>query len=201
MPTDSKKYKVAYIAAGAANMICGSCVRDNALAAALSRMGHDVALIPTYTPIRTDETNVSIDRVFYNGINVYLEQKFRMFRSGGKFLEKLLDNSGLINLVSKFSASTDAKDLGELTVSVLRGEEGNQRKELFKAGGMAKRRLPAGDCQDHQFDVSRTCKGNKTGAGRAGSVRDARRRHFFRGSGRALQNRSAHIDSLACKRC
>ena len=56
--------KIAYIAAGAAGMYCGTCIHDNTLAAALQRTGHDVALIPTYTPIRTDETDVSIDRVF-----------------------------------------------------------------------------------------------------------------------------------------
>ena len=57
--------RIAYITAGAAGMYCGSCLHDNTLAAALIRKGHDVALIPTYTPIRTDEQDVSIDRVFY----------------------------------------------------------------------------------------------------------------------------------------
>lgn len=113
-------------------MLCGSCLRDNALAAALTQKGHEVALIPTYTPLRTDEVNVSIERIFYNGINVYLQQKFPLFRNGGAFLEKLFDNPGLIKLVSRFGTSTNARELGELTVSVLQGEEGNQRKELHK---------------------------------------------------------------------
>ena len=56
--------RIAYIAAGAANMYCGSCLHDNTLAAALQKMGHDVALIPTYTPMRTDAPSVSLDRVF-----------------------------------------------------------------------------------------------------------------------------------------
>ena len=68
--------KIAYIAAGAAGMYCGSCIRDNTLAKALIARGHDVALIPTYTPLRTDEPGVAIEKVFYNGISVYLEQKF-----------------------------------------------------------------------------------------------------------------------------
>ena len=72
--------KIAYIAAGAAGMYCGTCIHDNTLASALQRKGHDVALIPTYTPIRTDEADVSIDRVFYGGINVYLQQKSALFR-------------------------------------------------------------------------------------------------------------------------
>ena len=47
--------KIAYITAGAGHMYCGSCLRDNTLAAALRDAGHDVLLIPTYTPTRTDE--------------------------------------------------------------------------------------------------------------------------------------------------
>ena len=41
--------------AGAASMYCGSCLRDNALAAELIRQGHDVTLLPFYTPTLTDE--------------------------------------------------------------------------------------------------------------------------------------------------
>jgi len=124
--------KIAYIAAGAANMYCGSCIHDNTLAAALIKKGHEVALIPTYTPLRTDEVNVTLDQVFYGGINVYLEQKFSFFRHTPWLLDKLFNSRALLNLASRFSASTNAKDLGALTVSVLQGEEGRQKKELAK---------------------------------------------------------------------
>ena len=36
-------------------MYCGSCLHDNTLAAALLDLGEDVLLVPTYTPLRTDE--------------------------------------------------------------------------------------------------------------------------------------------------
>jgi hypothetical protein len=72
--------KIASITAGAAGMFCGSCMRDNTLASALIAQGHDALLIPTYTPIRTDEDNVSQSRVFFGGINVYLQQKYWLFR-------------------------------------------------------------------------------------------------------------------------
>ncbi|MGH7601291.1 MAG: glycosyltransferase family 4 protein, partial [bacterium] len=124
--------KIAYIAAGAANMYCGSCIHDNTLAAALIKKDHEVALIPTYTPLRTDEVNVTLDQVFYGGINVYLEQKFSLFRHTPWLLDKLFNGRALLNLASRFSASTNAKDLGALTVSVLQGEEGRQKKELAK---------------------------------------------------------------------
>lgn len=124
--------KIAYIAAGAAGMYCGTCIHDNTLAAALQRTGHDVALIPTYTPLRTDEADVSIDRVFYGGINVYLQQKSALFRHTPWMLDRLFDSPSLLNGLSRLSASTSAKDLGSLTVSVLQGEEGQQKKELAK---------------------------------------------------------------------
>jgi len=44
-------------------MYCGSCLHDNTLAAALLELGEDVVLVPTYTPLRTDEADVSIERI------------------------------------------------------------------------------------------------------------------------------------------
>lgn len=122
--------KIAYIAAGAAGMYCGSCIHDNTLATALMRRGVDVVLLPTYTPLRTDEADVSVDRVFYGGINVYLQQKSALFRHLPGPLHWLLDRPGLLNGLSRLSASTSARDLGELTVSVLAGEAGHQQQEL-----------------------------------------------------------------------
>ena len=48
--------KILSITAGAAGMYCGSCLRDNALAVELLARGHDVTLLPLYTPTLTDET-------------------------------------------------------------------------------------------------------------------------------------------------
>lgn len=124
--------RVAMITAGAAGMYCGSCMHDNTLAAALCRRGHDALLIPTYTPIRTDEIDVSQGRVFFGGINVYLQQKYWLFRRTPWFLDRLLDNVRLLRWVSRFAVRTQAEKLGPLTLSVLRGKEGLQRKELEK---------------------------------------------------------------------
>lgn len=124
--------KIAYIAAGAGGMICGNCLRDNALAAALIELGHDVHLIPTYTPIRTDEPDVSSPRVFYGGMNVYLQQKSALFRHTPGGFDRLLDTPALLRWVSQFAVKTQPQDLGELTVSVLQGSEGRQAKELRK---------------------------------------------------------------------
>src|SRR5688500_2976409 len=91
-PVLNANMKIAYITAGAAGMVCGSCLRDNALAAALIAAGHEVHLIPIYTPTFTDEDNVSENRVFLGGINVYLQQHFGLFRKTPKFFDRLWDS-------------------------------------------------------------------------------------------------------------
>ena len=126
------KMKILYITAGAANMYCGSCLRDNALAAEMIARGHDVTLIPLYTPTLTDETNVSRDKVFFGGISVYLQQHLSLFRKTPRLLDRLWDSPLMLKLASRRSIQTSPKLLGELTVSMLKGEEGNQRKELQK---------------------------------------------------------------------
>ena len=124
--------KIVYLAAGAAGMYCGSCLHDNTLAAALLELGEDVLLVPTYTPLRTDEENVSQPRLFFGGINVFLQQKSSLFRHTPWFLDALLDSPALVSLATKFSVSVDPTKLGALTVSMLEGEHGRQKKELDK---------------------------------------------------------------------
>jgi glycosyltransferase involved in cell wall biosynthesis len=124
--------RVLFITAGAAGMYCGSCLRDNALAAELRSRGHDVVLVPLYTPTRTDEPNVSEQRVLFGGINVYLQQRVDFFRRAPRILDKLLDAPWLIRAASSGSISTDPRMLGEMTISMLKGEEGHQRKEFEK---------------------------------------------------------------------
>ena len=122
--------RIAYLTAGAAGMYCGSCMHDNALASALSKLGEDCQLIPTYTPNRTDESDVSVDQVFFGGINVFLQQKLPLFRHVPKFLDRFLDNPKLIRRVTRRASHIDPKELGALTVSMLKGRGGFQRKEV-----------------------------------------------------------------------
>jgi glycosyltransferase involved in cell wall biosynthesis len=117
---------------GAGTMYCGSCLRDNALAAALLARGHDVVLSPVYTPTRTDERNVSQDQVFFGGISVFLEQHSSLFRHTPRFLDKLWDSGWALRLATKRQIKLDPGSLGELTVSMLRGEQGFQKKEIAK---------------------------------------------------------------------
>lgn len=124
--------RLLYLTAGAAEMYCGSCLRDNALAAALMARGHDVVLMPIYTPTTTDETNVSQHRVFFGGISVYLEQNVPLFRHTPAVLDKLWDSSAVLKLASKHQIKIDPAFLGGMTVSMLKGADGFQRKEVDK---------------------------------------------------------------------
>ena len=124
--------RIAYVAAGAAGMYCGSCLHDNTLAAALMRLGHDVTLMPLYTPMRTDEEGVALERVFYGAVNVYLQQRTGLFRRTPRWLDGWLDRPAFLRWVTRRASSTDALELGELTVSTLQGEHGRQAKELDK---------------------------------------------------------------------
>ncbi len=124
--------RIISITAGAGGMYCGSCIRDNTLAKSLRRLGHDVLLVPLYTPPRTDEPSVSEQRVFFGGISVYLEQYSRLFRATPWLVDRLWEAPWLLRAVSQRGVQTQPEQLGELTVSVLEGRHGHQRKELDK---------------------------------------------------------------------
>ncbi|MEY4567831.1 MAG: GDP-mannose-dependent alpha-(1-6)-phosphatidylinositol monomannoside mannosyltransferase [Planctomycetota bacterium] len=122
--------KVIYLTAGAAGMYCGSCMHDNSLARAMIAEGVDTLLVPTYTPIRTDEMDVSVDKVFFGGVNIYLQQLAPWLKYTPRWLDQFLNSPKLIRWVASRGMETSPKQLGALTVSMLRGKQGNQRKEV-----------------------------------------------------------------------
>lgn len=124
--------RILSITAGAPGMYCGTCLRDNSLATALIAGGHEVTLVPIYTPTHTDEPNVSQRRVFFGGVSVYLQQYVWLFRKLPAVLDRLWDATPVLRALAARSIPADPKMLGELTVSVLRGEGGFQRKEIGK---------------------------------------------------------------------
>ena len=124
--------KIIYLTAGAGGMYCGSCMHDNALATALKNAGWDVQLVATYTPIRTDDKDVSVDHVLFGGVNVFLQQKIPLFRYLPEVLDHFLDSPKLIRRLTEKAVNTDPKTLGTLAVSMLKGSTGNQRKEVHR---------------------------------------------------------------------
>jgi glycosyltransferase involved in cell wall biosynthesis len=129
-PPPADRLRIAILAAGAAGMYCGSCIRDNALAMALKTLGHDCVMIPLYTPVKTDERSASIDTVFYGGVNTWLQHATRIFRKTPRALDWLLDRPWLLTLAGSRGAQTSPAQLGDFTLDILRGETGNTTKEL-----------------------------------------------------------------------
>ncbi|MEX0718924.1 MAG: glycosyltransferase family 4 protein [Planctomycetaceae bacterium] len=121
---------IAIVTAGGAGMFCGSCMHDNTCAKALRAAGADVTLIPTYTPIRLDEEDQSRAPVFLGGINVYLDHVLPGWKRIPRPLVRWLDAGWIIDLATKFGVSNDAHRLGALTLAMLDGEAGPQRREI-----------------------------------------------------------------------
>jgi glycosyltransferase involved in cell wall biosynthesis len=130
MPNDVS-LRIVQLTPGAGKMFCGACLRDNALVGALRSLGHSVMMAPLYLPMTLDEDDQSSGTpLFYSGINVYLDQQSALFRNAPGWLHRLLASPALLKLASGAAANTRALDLGDLTLSMLRGEEGNQAREL-----------------------------------------------------------------------
>lgn len=112
-------------------MYCGGCLRDNALVAALRKLGHEALMVPLYLPLTLDEEDQSAGSpVFFGGISVYLEQKTALFRGAPGWLHDLFSSRRLLAWAAGKAAKTRPADLGELTLSMLRGEAGNQAREI-----------------------------------------------------------------------
>ena len=126
------------------NFYCENCLRDNLIVRALRRLGHDAILVPLYLPARLEDTGKDNPTpIFFGGINVYLQQKLGLFCKTPRWVDKLFDCRGLLRMVAKRAGMTNAKDLGETTISMLRGEEGRQVKELDRlVGWLAKEAKP-----------------------------------------------------------
>ena len=119
------------ITPGAGGMYCGNCFRDNALAAALRKLGHETLLVPLYLPLRVDEPDQSTGApIFYGGISVFLDQKFPWFRRLPNWVRRLFASPTLLRWAAGKAARTRPEDSGDLLISMLRGEEGNQATEL-----------------------------------------------------------------------
>jgi len=97
----------------------------------LRRQGHDVLMVPLYLPMTLDEADESQGvSVHFGGINVYLEQKLPLAGHMPEWLHKWLASPGMLRWASGRTAKTRAEDVGDLMLSMLRGEDGRQKREL-----------------------------------------------------------------------
>src|SRR5262249_30899375 len=118
----------------------------------------------------------------FGGINVYLQQKSRIFRNTPEWLDRRLDQPGLIKFAASFGVKTRAEDVAELMVSMLKGEDGNQAKELSKLTAFL----------TTQAKPHAICLSNVLLAGMAKSLREQTKAPVVC----TLQGEDAYVDSL-----
>jgi glycosyltransferase involved in cell wall biosynthesis len=111
---------------------CQNCLRDMALAEALRRRGHDVTLMPLYLPATAQAAAPDAAPVFYGAVSLYLRHRFAGLRRLPRAWFAPLDAWPILRLAARFSESTSASGLEDLTLSMLRGEEGRQAEELHR---------------------------------------------------------------------
>ncbi len=124
--------KVVHIIPGSGGTFyCQNCMRDSALVQALRRAGVDAVMVPMYLPMFTDGDPVPDDTpVFFGGINVWLQQQVPFFRKTPRWLDRLFDSKWMLKRAASMEGTTSPAGLGAMTLSMLEGARGNQRKEV-----------------------------------------------------------------------
>jgi len=130
--TNGTPMKIMHIIPGSGgSFYCGNCLRDSKFVEAMRKSDHQVVKLPMYLPLFADEHDLSREiPVFYGAISIYLKQQFPLFRRAPGWFDRALNSKPMLKLASRFAGSTRAKGLEEMTVSMLLGEQGQQKEEL-----------------------------------------------------------------------
>jgi len=139
-------------------------LRDAALAKAIIKLGHEGLTIPLYLPLPSEQSgSTGISPIFFGGLNVYFQQKLAFFRRTPRWLDRIFDSPRLLKWVGRMAGMTSGRDLGETTISMLRGEKGQQIKELDRLVEWL-------DKQENRPDI--ICLSNILLAGLARAIKD-----------------------------
>ncbi len=112
---------------------CGNCLRDRVYSRTLKSMGHEAVSLPIYLPLSMKEYDVNSEiPVFYGAVNIYLKQKFSWLRNMPSWMENFFNSPPILRFAAKKAGSTRASGLEEMTISMLKGNEGFQQKELMQ---------------------------------------------------------------------
>jgi glycosyltransferase involved in cell wall biosynthesis len=109
---------------------CGNCLRDSEYLYGLKRAGIEVLKVPMYLPIFADEHDLDEVPVFYGAISLYLRHSFPVFRNAPGWVDKILNSGPALRIAAGMAGSTNAKGLEGMTISMLLGEAGDQKREL-----------------------------------------------------------------------
>jgi glycosyltransferase involved in cell wall biosynthesis len=123
--------KIVMLTPGTGSYHCGVCMRDNALAREMIRQGHHTVMLPMYLPLTLDEDAASPDTpIFFGGISTWIREKIPFLRRMPRWLDRALSKRWLLKLVAGKAAKTGGPELAGMTISMLRGDEGNQAAEI-----------------------------------------------------------------------
>jgi glycosyltransferase involved in cell wall biosynthesis len=124
--------KIAYICPGTGGAFyCENCVRDNALAAGLRALGHDVDIVPMYLPVNVEDApRNNSGAVMFGAVRLYLIDKFPHLKKFPQKMLRLLDCRPILNMAAGFAGSTRAGGHEEMTIEMIMGEEGKFADEF-----------------------------------------------------------------------
>ncbi|MBI4978835.1 MAG: glycosyltransferase family 4 protein [Spirochaetes bacterium] len=126
--------KIVYVLPGfGGSFYCQNCFRDNMMLKPLRALGHEVFMAPMYMPLSSEGKLEST--VFYGAINVYLREQFKALRHMPAWLERFFNAPFFMRIAMSMAGSTRATGLEEMTLSVLKGEYGNQSQDLAELVG------------------------------------------------------------------
>ncbi|MCX7007546.1 MAG: glycosyltransferase family 4 protein [Kiritimatiellaeota bacterium] len=176
--------RIIQLTPGTGNFYCGSCLHDNALVRALRARGHDALMVPLYLPFVVEDPALAVQTpIFLGGLSIFIAQKFPGLRRVPAWLNHLFSSPALLRQLARFAGMTSARDLGESTLSMLRGEHGRQAGELDRLVEWL-RPLPPPDV---------ICLSNSLLAGMARKLKEA----FHCPIVCTLQGEAAFLDDLA----
>ena len=109
---------------------CGNCLRDSKYIRGLKDAGIDVIKVPMYLPLFADEHDLDDVPIFYGAISLYLKHTFPFLKRAPAWLDKILNSGPALKFAALMAGSTNPKGLEDMTISMLLGEMGDQKKEL-----------------------------------------------------------------------
>jgi glycosyltransferase involved in cell wall biosynthesis len=83
-----------------------------------------------YLPIFSDEHDLGDVPVFYGAISLYLKHILPSLRKAPAWIDKILNSGPALKFAANMAGSTNPKGLEDMTISMLLGEQGEQKKEL-----------------------------------------------------------------------
>ena len=123
--------KLAFIIPGSGdNIYCQNCFRDDELLKIMLKKGQNIMKVPMYLPSRMEMSGAPKTPVFYGAVNLYLREKLPFYKYAPSWLVRTFDSDSVLRYAAKKTGSTNAAGLDDLTISMLKGENGRQASEL-----------------------------------------------------------------------